>query len=111
MTQTRRVTRAGLSLLELLAVVTILGTIATIVVPRLGDGAKVSQSSCCNVNARLIEVQASLWRREKGGWPSSTLANIGADPDFFPDGLPTCPLDASSYQIDTSTGRIIGHNH
>lgn len=106
-----RTVRRGMSLLELLAIVTIIGTVAAIVVPRINFGAKESQSAGCHVNTHMIEVQTSLWRRENGSWPTSTLSNIGADAGYFPDGLPICPLDGSAYQIDPSTGRVVGHVH
>ncbi|QDT11431.1 type II secretion system protein [Planctomycetes bacterium K23_9] len=103
--------RLAFSLLELLAALTIVGVLAVIVAPRIGTGAKVSQAASCDVNAGVIEVQVSLWRHKKGDWPASTLVDIGADTDFFPEGLPTCPVDDSAYQIDLSTGHVVGHSH
>lgn len=104
-------TRSGLSLLELLAVITIIGVIASVVVPRIGGSKQVSQGTSCSVQVGVIEVQASLWRFQQGSWPDANLTNVGSDPDFFPEGLPSCPLDGSAYKIDASTGRVFGHKH
>ena len=103
--------RRGLSLLELLAVVAIIGVIASVVVPRIRGSKQVSQGTSCSVHVGVIEVQASLWRFQTGVWPDAALTNVGADKSFFPEGLPTCPLDGSAYTIDTATGHVIGHEH
>ncbi len=103
--------KRGFSLLELLAAITILGIIAAIVVPRFGDHAKKAKISACSVNKGNIEVQTQLWYRTKGSWPATGLGDIGANRTYFPEGLPTCPVDGSSYQLDATTHRVIGHTH
>ena len=65
----RRQKNAGMSLLEILAVVSLLGILA------------------------------------------GNLSDIGANSSYFPDGLPICPVDGSSYSIDTTTLRVNGHTH
>lgn len=109
--KTVRQRRRGLSLLELLAVVAILGVLAVVVIPRLGSGAHESKRQSCHVQRSVIEIQATLWRRERGAWPQSDLADVGADQAFFPEGLPTCPVDGSAYTFDASSGRVTGHGH
>ena len=101
----------GLSLLEVLAVVVLLGIVAMIVVPRFSGSAENAKVTGCHVNKGNIEVQASLWFRNKGTWPDSNLANIFADSDYFPDGATTCPVDGSSYTFDSSTEQVVGHTH
>lgn len=102
--------RRGLSLMELLAVVMIMGVLAIVVVPRLSSGATNAKTSSCEVNTAIIEVQAVLWRRDYGNWPASDLQTIGADKGFFPEGLPICP-HGQAYKIDASTGRVVAHKH
>ncbi len=103
--------RKGLSLLELLACVTILAVLTMAILPRLGNGAAHARSESCRVNIRVLEVQCALWRREHGRWPNSSLSDIGSDPTFFPEGLPQCPVDGSAYNLDSNSGRIQTHNH
>jgi prepilin-type N-terminal cleavage/methylation domain-containing protein len=100
----------GLSLMELLIVLTIMGVLASIVVPRIADRGESAKTNSCQVTKGNIEVQAELWFRNKGSWPASNLSNIGADTDYFPDGLPTCPVDGSAFTLSTS-GRVVGHDH
>ena len=103
--------KGGFSLLELLAAITILGILAAIIVPRFGDNAKKAKKDACSVNKGNIEVQAQLWYRTKGAWPATGLGDIGWNPAYFPEGLPTCPVDGSAYQLDPVTHRLIGHAH
>lgn len=103
--------RLGLSLLELLATLVIMGVLASVVIPRLSNGVVRAKGGSCTVNAGVIEVQVALWKRAKGSWPNASLKDIGSDPEYFPDGLPTCPVDNSAYQIDAATGRLMLHKH
>jgi prepilin-type N-terminal cleavage/methylation domain-containing protein len=103
--------RLGLSLLELLAALMILAILVVIIVPRFGDNAKTAKKRACAVNKGNIEVQSQLWYRTKGAWPATTLSDIGANQTFFPEGLPACPVDGSTYQLDATTHRVTGHTH
>ena len=106
-----RTNRCGMSLLELLACVAILGVLALVIIPRLGDGSKQAEKAACEINREVIQIQASLWKHQKGSFPAANLADIGTSVAHFPEGLPTCPVDGSSYTIDASAGNVIGHVH
>ena len=43
--------------------------------------------------------------------PLANLSDVGGDINYFPEGLPLCPVDSSAYTIDNTTGLVIGHNH
>lgn len=103
--------RCGFNLLELVAVVAILAVLAALALPRLSDATLRSKRDACHVNRAEIEIQARLWRKQAGFWPTASLSDIGADTDYFPEGIPACPLDGATYTIDTSTGKVIGHDH
>jgi prepilin-type N-terminal cleavage/methylation domain-containing protein len=103
--------RRGLSLLELVAAVTILLILAVIVLPRFGSSSSSAKSWACEANRRNIEVQARLWYRTKGTWPASNLSDIGGNSAFFPEGIPGCPVNGSAYSLDGGTHQITGHNH
>jgi prepilin-type N-terminal cleavage/methylation domain-containing protein len=103
--------RTGFSLWELIAVVTILGILAGLIVPRiLGHHTNAMRASCL-VNQGDIEMQVKLWRRNNGSYPAANLADIGANTAYFPEGPPTCPVDGTSYTIDTTSGFVVGHTH
>jgi len=103
--------RSGFSLLELLATVTLMGIVAAVVVPRLGNPSQVTRARTCHVHRGNIEVQAQLWFRNRSAWPARDLSDIGQDARSFPDGLPRCPVDGSAYEFDSVTERVIGHEH
>ncbi len=92
-------------------VVVILGIIGWVVLPRLSDGSLDSERIACYVNKTDVEVQAELWYRNKGSWPATDLSDVGADVEYFPDGLPTCPVDGTAYVLDGATHQVIGHDH
>jgi len=99
------------SLMEVLAAIVILGILAAVIVPSLANHQVKAKKSACYANKGDIELQVKLWKRNNGSYPLSNLSNIGADTTYFPSGLPTCPVDGTSYTIDTTTGRVSGHTH
>ena len=101
----------GFTLLELIAVVVILGIIAGVVTARLSGNSFDCKSNACYVNKTDIEVQAELWYRNKGSWPAEDLSDIGADIAYFPEGLRLCPVDGTGYVLDGATNEVTGHEH
>lgn len=98
--------RNGFSLLELLAVVTILAVIAAVVVPRITTSKKTAQEEVNKQNIAEINAAVERWYFEKGSYPKTNLSDIAADVNYFPEGIPKNPLDNSSYQLDSSTFRV-----
>ena len=103
--------RNGLSLTELMAVLGILGVLAALIVPRVAGHRNDSMHAACDAQQGEIELQVKLWRRNQSSYPAANLSDIGANPAYFPQGLPTCPVDGASYTIDTTSGLVIGHPH
>lgn len=103
--------RAAFSLIELLAALTLIGILAVALISRTSSQISEADRQACFVNKGDIELQAQLWRRNHWALPGSSLSAIGSDPTYFPEGLPTCPVDGSPYSIDTTTGIVIGHTH
>src|SRR3954469_17931837 len=89
--------RHGFSLMELLAVVTILGIIAAIIVPRVAVSSDTAKAKVNSHNKATINASVERWYVEKGSWPANNLSDIGADTNYFPDGIPVNPTDASAY--------------
>lgn len=103
--------RRGLTLLELVATITIVMVLAAIVLSRYSSSAANAKKKACEANRRNLEVQARLWYRTKGSWPATNLSDIGANTSFLPEGLPVCPVDGSAYTLDGTTHQISGHGH
>jgi prepilin-type N-terminal cleavage/methylation domain-containing protein len=101
----------GFSLLEMIAVVAILGLVAAVIIPRVLDSDDAAKIAACHVFRGDIEIQAEVWNHNNHSWPAGNLAVIGADLNYFPEGVPTCPVDGTQYLIDPTTGLVIGHGH
>lgn len=98
--------RRGFSLLELLAVVTILGIIAVVVIPRISVSSSTAKANANNQNKSEINSAVERWYFNNGTWPADDLSDIGADANYFPNGLPANPVDGSAYSLDTTTHRV-----
>jgi prepilin-type N-terminal cleavage/methylation domain-containing protein len=105
------VQRRAFSLVELMAVVAILGVLAALIVPRVIGHYDSAKRTACFANQAEIELQTKLWLRTNGSYPAGDLSNIGASTSYFPEGVPSCPVDGSAYTIDTTSGLVIGHTH
>ena len=91
----------GFSLLELLAVVTILGIIAAVVIPRISVSAGTAKANANAQNIAEINSAVERWYFEKGTYPATDLSDIGTDSQYFPDGIPSNPLPTfSTYELD-----------
>lgn len=102
---------SAFSLMELMAVLAILGVLAAVIVPRLASHQDKGKKSACCASKGDIELQVKLWKRNNSTFPAANLSDIGADVGYFPGGLPVCPVDGTSYTINTTTGRVTGHTH
>ncbi|MGI8982625.1 MAG: competence type IV pilus major pilin ComGC [Pirellulaceae bacterium] len=97
--------RRGFSLLELLAVVTILGIIALVVIPRISVSSTTAKQKADSQNKSEINSAVERWYFEKGTWPADDLSDIGADNAYFPQGLPTNPTNGAVYSLNSTTHR------
>src|SRR3954452_18679311 len=98
--------RTAFSLMELLAVVTILGIIAAIIVPRVAVSSDTAKAKVNSHNKATINAAVERWYIEKGTWPANNLSDIGADVNYFPDGIPTNPTNATAYTLNPATHRV-----
>ena len=102
--------RKGLTLIELLIVVIILGALAAIAIPRITASATTAKSNACKTNVDTLNTAIEMYHMDSNtsAWPSA-LGDLTA---YFPDGDPCCPF-ATAYSIDGTAHRIVTstHNH
>ncbi|MEQ8846332.1 prepilin-type N-terminal cleavage/methylation domain-containing protein [Botrimarina sp.] len=97
--------RSAFSLMELLAVVTILGIIAAIIVPRVTTSSDAAKQKVDSHNRGTINSAIERYYIENGSWPSANLTELDV-PAYFPDGVPANPVDGSAYTMNTTTNRV-----
>jgi prepilin-type N-terminal cleavage/methylation domain-containing protein len=102
-----RVRRHGFSLLELMAVVIIITILATILLPRASAARDEAAEKACYHNRMLINSAVERYAVTNGAGPSS-LNDLNV-PDYFPEGIPVCPVSGHAYTLDPSTQRVNGH--
>jgi len=96
--------RKAFSLLELLAVATILGVIAALIVARGAPVANSAQQALHDHNKVLINAAVEQYHRDKGYWPSADLGELRSDPGYFSDGFPSNPIAPSvPYTLNVKT--------
>lgn len=94
--------RSAFSLLEMLAVVTILGIIAAVVLSRFTTTSDVAKDKLNEHTKSVINSMVERYYLEVGSWPSADLNELN-DANYFPDGIPVSPWDASeAYTVNAS---------
>ncbi len=105
--------RKGLTLVELLIVVIILGALAAIAIPRITTSATTAKQNACNTNVETLNTSIEMWKMDKGSYPASVAA-LAADANYFPDGEPTCPFNSggTTYPyVMNASNRVTPHSH
>jgi general secretion pathway protein G len=98
--------RRGFSLLELLAVVTILGIIAAIIVPRVSVSSSTAKTKVRDHHKATINAAVERFYVDNNTWPAADLSDIAANVNYFPDGIPSNPVDGSAYSLNATTHRV-----
>ena len=101
--------QAAFSLLELLAVVTTLGIIAALILPRVVVSTDKTKEATCYHSRGVINTAVEQYYIHTGTWPADDLSDIAADLNYFPSGIPVCPSSGQPYRLDPMTHRVVGH--
>lgn len=99
--------RIGFSLLELLAVVTIVGIIAYISITRIVESTESAKEKTC-FHCRA-QINSALERfAVTNGTFATAISDVNTD-DYFPGGIPTCEVSGDPYTLNATTHRVDGH--
>ena len=108
----KKETRKGVTLIELLIVVLILGALSAIAIPRISQSANNAKQKACDVNVDVINSAIEMYNADTGAYPvlSADLTDVTINTTYFPDGEPACPY-GTAYVMDATTKRVAPHAH
>jgi general secretion pathway protein G len=101
---------SGFTILEVMLVVILISILAAIVIPRFAVSTKRAKVQSCEMNRAIINKQVEAYYFVEATWPLGDMDDIKTNENYFPDGIPTCPVDQTSYVLRPSPNhRISGH--
>ena len=100
--------RRAFSLLELLAVITIMGIISAMAITRIAHQALDAKKKCCSQYCADLNSAIEVYRFEKGN-PPAVLSDL--EEEYYPEAIPNCPVNHAVYTIDATVQRVLSHNH
>lgn len=95
--------------MELLAVVTILGVLAAIIVPRVTANSDNAKEQLCQHHQGTLNNLLERYYLQNGSFATAVTDLEGAGQELLADTAPVCPITGAAYTIDTTTGRIKRH--
>ncbi|MDC0936128.1 prepilin-type N-terminal cleavage/methylation domain-containing protein [Pirellulales bacterium] len=108
MERARTIRRRGLSLIELIAVVAIVALLATVAGSSVRQSVIVSKEKTCFHNRAQINNTVERYYLDHGAYPDD-ISDLDVV-EYFPDGLPACPVSGNAYFLQNSTKRVVGHS-
>lgn len=104
--------KKGVTLIELLIVVIILGALAAIAIPRISTSAHNARKYSCYTNVDILNSQLEMYAADNDGSYPADLAALTADANYFPDTAPTCAITEATYpDALTADDRVDASSH
>jgi len=100
--------KSAFTLLEMLAVITIIGIISAIAVSRVSQHALDAKRKCCLQYKADINAAVEKYLFDHNSLPSK-LSDL--EGEYYGSELPKCPVAGTAYQLDPLVGRVVGHDH
>jgi len=99
----------GFTLLELLLVITLIGALVLVSITRIAESSVSAKEKTCYHHRAQISSALERYIATTGNLPTA-LSDVDTD-DYFPGGIPTCPVTGSTYSLNTTTHRIESHTN
>jgi prepilin-type N-terminal cleavage/methylation domain-containing protein len=103
--------RKGVTLIELLIVVVILGVLAAIAIPRISASAYNAKKNACHTNINTINSQIELYAADNNGTYPANLQVVTDSVTYFPSGSPQCPVTEANYPSSLINNRVDDSAH
>lgn len=97
----------GFSLLEVVLVVVLIGIVATVIMARISNSTDTAKCRSCQHNRFELNAAIERYGVENGSYPTN-LSDLNV-PDYFPVGIPVCPVSGAAYSMNATTHRVEGH--
>ena len=100
----------GFTIIEIFLIIILISILAAIIIPRFSAGTARAKVQSCEMNRSIINTMVETYYFTEGTWPDDSLNDIKANNHYFPDGIPSCPVDQESYALSPSPKhRVSGH--
>ncbi len=93
----------GLTLIEVLIVIVVLGVLAAVVVFALGGVSAQSAAAACNADAKTVESAVAAYNAQTGGTPTATAALLTEGSNPYLSSFPSSPY----YDISIVNGQVM----
>ena len=99
--------------MEMLIVVTIIGILAAIILPRFVTSSQAARESAFEAERQTINSQIELFYFTTGSYPTAmdeagwTVTNYATPDQYWPEGVPTKDVYGIAWDICASKGRIL----
>lgn len=100
--------RRGFSLIELLAIVAIVGTLAALIIARASDHIDNASCKSCFHNKAAINAAIERYALIEEAFPTA-ISDLD-DPEYLEGAVLTCPVTGNAYTLNTTTNRVDGHS-
>ena len=97
--------RKGFTLIELLIVLSILGVLIALAVPRFAGLASDRKLQVCQGNLRTIDSAIAVYRIEEEKWAPTDIFDIAVNVPAYIQAIPECPGDTT---VDHGTYSLVG---
>ena len=91
----RYFTKKGFTLIELLIVLSILGVLIALAVPRFAGLASDRKLQVCQGNLRTLDSAIAVYRIEEEIWPPTDIYDIADNEPAYIQAIPECPGDTT----------------